>query len=141
MFVFGQFFTGRRAMKEVVEAAKKLEKNPNPSVAEQRSFLQSVSNAFRPGQAVAQTVEEGVSDTSDQIQSLVENANLPTTVNQGIGQITNPITNVTPAEVNTEVGNIDVTDPAVAATLGLSPSDAAIAGRQIRRSNLMRQTP
>ena len=45
------------------------------------------------------------------------------------------------AEVNTEVGNIDVTDPAVASTLGLSPSDAAIAGRQIRKSNLMRQTP
>ena len=141
MFVFGQFFTGRRAMKEVVEAAKKLENNPNPSVAEQRSFLQSVSNAFRPGQAVAQTVEEGVSDTSDQIQSLVENANLPTAVNQGIGQMTNPITNVNPPESNTEVGSIDVTDPAVAATLGLSPSDAAIAGRQIRKSNLMRQTP
>ena len=72
---------------------------------------------------------------------MVENANLPTAVNQGIGQMTNPITNVNPPESNTEVGSIDVTDPAVAATLGLSPSDAAIAGRQIRKSNLMRQTP
>jgi hypothetical protein len=48
---------------------------------------------------------------------------------------------VQPAANISNIGEIDVTDPGIASALGLSPADAAIAGRQIRRDSLMRQTP
>ena len=100
-----------------------------------------VTDYFRVGQGVTQSMQEGVRDTENQLKALAENTGATRAVTQGLGQITSPITNVTPPATNTEVGSIDVTDPGVVSTLGLNPSDAAIAGRQIRRSNLMRQTP
>ena len=85
--------------------------------------------------------QEGVEDTNQQLRAIAENTGVTQAVNRGIGEVTNPIRNVAPPVANTNIGNIDVTDPGVASVLGLNPSDAAIAGRQIRRSNLMRQTP
>lgn len=48
MFVLGQLFTGKKAMKEIVEAAKKLDDTASPSAEQQRVFLDAVANAFRP---------------------------------------------------------------------------------------------
>ena len=140
MFVLGQLFTGKKAMKEIVEAAKKLDDTASPTAEQQRVFLDAVANAFRPGQAITQTIQEGVRDTSNQLQALSESTGINQAVGNIVGQTSNQITNVPPPATNTEVGSIDVTDPGVASVLGLNPSDAAIAGRQIRRSNLMRQT-
>jgi len=100
-----------------------------------------VTDYFRVGQGVTQSMQEGVRDAESQLTALAKNTGVTQAVNRGLGQITNPVRNVAPPAANTAVGNIDVTDPGVASVLGLNPSDAAIAGRQIRRSNLMRQTP
>ena len=96
---------------------------------------------LRAGQGVTQLTQEGVEDTNQQLRALAQNTGATQALNTGIGQITNPVRNVAPPAANTNLGNIDITDPGTAAVLGLNPSDAAIAGRQIRRSNLMRQTP
>ena len=92
-------------------------------------FLDAVANAFRPGQAITQTVQEGVKDTSNQIQALSGSSG----INQAIGNIVsdtkNEIRNVQPVNPNTTVGSIDITSPGTGAALGLSPADQAIAAR------------
>ena len=134
----GQIFTGKRAIDDIIKAGKEASTGGE---AAKRKFADMVTDYFRVGQGVTQSMQEGVRDTENQLKALAENTGATRAVTQGLGQITSPITNVTPPATNTEVGSIDVTDPGVASVLGLNPSDAAIAGRQIRRSNLMRQTP
>tara|TARA_A100001037_G_scaffold31421_2_gene24765 strand:- start:2178 stop:5216 length:3039 start_codon:yes stop_codon:yes gene_type:complete len=130
MFVLGQLFTGKKAMKEIVEASKKLEKNPSPTVADQRAFLESVSNAFRPGQVITQSIEENVSDASDQIQSVAENTGINQAVRNVGANTTNQLQGIQAVNPNTNVGKIDVTSPGTGAALGLSPIDQAIAARR-----------
>ena len=130
MFVLGQLFTGKKAMKEIVEASKKLDGIQNPTVADQRAFLESVSNAFRPGQIITQSVEENVSEASDQIQSVAENTGINQAVRNVGANTTNQLQGIQAANPNTNVGKIDVTSPGTGAALGLSPIDQAIAARR-----------
>ena len=134
----GQIFTGKRAIDDIIKAGKEASTGGE---AAKRKFADMVTDYFRVGQGVTQSMQEGVRDAESQLTALAKNTGVTQAVNRGLGQITNPIRNVAPPAANTAVGNIDVTDPGVASVLGLNPSDAAIAGRQIRRSNLMRQTP
>jgi hypothetical protein len=129
MFLLGQLFTGKKAMKEIVEAAKKLDDTASPSAEQQRVFLDAVSNAFRPGQAITQTVQEGVKDTSNQIQALSESSGINQAVGNIVSDTKNEIRNVQPVNPNTTVGSIDITSPGTGAALGLSPADQAIAAR------------
>jgi len=129
MFVLGQLFTGKKAMKEIVEASKKLEGTANPTAEQQRVFLTAVSNAFRPGQAITQSVEESVNDTSNQVRALAENAGVNKAVRDVVSQSTNQIQGIQTANPNTAVGSIDVTNPGTGAALGLSPANQAIAAR------------
>jgi hypothetical protein len=122
MFVLGQLFTGKKAMKEIVEASKKLENTANPTAEQQRVFLTAVSNAFRPGQAITQSVEESVNDTSNQVRALAENAGVNKAVGDVVSQSTNQIQGIQTANPNTAVGSIDVTNPGTGAALGLSPA-------------------
>ena len=130
MFVLGQLFTGKKAMKEIVEASKKLDGIQSPTVADQRAFLESVSNAFRPGQVITQSVEENVSEASDQIQSVAENTGINQAVRNVGANTTNQLQGIQAANPNTNVGKIDVTSPGTGAALGLSPIDQAIAARR-----------
>ena len=134
----GQIFTGKRAIDDIIKAGKEASTGGE---AAKRKFADMVTDYFRVGQGVTQSMQEGTREAESQLKALAENTGVTQAVNQGIGQITNPVGNVAPPAANTNLGNIDVTDPGTAAVLGLNPSDAAIAGRQIRRSNLMRQTP
>ena len=129
MFVLGQLFTGKKAMKEIVEASKKLEGTANPTAEQQRVFLSAVSNAFRPGQAITQSVEESVTDASDQLQSVAENAGVNQAVSNVSNNATSQIQGIQAANPNTSVGSIDVTSPGTGAALGLSPANQAIAAR------------
>jgi len=129
MFVLGQLFTGKKAMKEIIEASKKLEGTANPTAEQQRVFLTAVSNAFRPGQAITQSVEESVNDTSNQVRALAENAGVNKAVRDVVSQSTNQIQGIQTANPNTAVGSIDVTNPGTGAALGLSPANQAIAAR------------
>jgi hypothetical protein len=130
MFVLGQLFTGKKAMQEIAEAAKKLDGIQNPSIADQRAFLESVSNAFRPGQAITQSVEENVSDASDQIQAVTQNTGINQAVRNVGANTTNQLQGIQAVNPNTNVGKIDVTSPGTGAALGLSPIDQAIAARR-----------
>ena len=130
MFVLGQLFTGKKAMKEIVEASKKLDGIQSPTVADQRAFLESVSNAFRPGQVITQSIEENVSDASDQIQSVAENTGINQAVRNVGANTTNQLQGIQAVNPNTNVGKIDVTSPGTGAALGLSPIDQAIAARR-----------
>ena len=130
MFVLGQLFTGKKAMKEIVEASKKLDGIQSPTVADQRAFLESVSNAFRPGQVITQSIEENVSDASDQIQSVAENTGINQAVRNVGANTTNQLKGIQAVNPNTNVGKIDVTSPGTGAALGLSPIDQAIAARR-----------
>jgi hypothetical protein len=130
MFVLGQLFTGKKAMQEIAEAAKKLDGIQNPSVAEQRAFLQSVSNAFRPGQAITQSVEENVNETSDQVKAVAENTGINQAVRNVGANTTNQLQGIQAVNPNTNVGKIDITQPGTGAALGLSPTDQAIAARR-----------
>ncbi len=130
MFVLGQLFTGRKAMQEIAEAAKKLDGIQNPSVAEQRAFLQSVSNAFRPGQAITQSVEENVNEASDQVKAVAENTGINQAVRNVGANTTNQLQGIQAVNPATTVGKIDVTQPGTGAALGLSPTDQAIAARR-----------
>ena len=130
MFVLGQLFTGKKAMKEIVEASKKLDGIQSPTVADQRAFLESVSNAFRPGQVITQSVEENVSEASDQIQSVAENTGINQAVRNVGANTTNQLQGIQAVNPNTNVGKIDVTSPGTGAALGLSPIDQAIAARR-----------
>ena len=129
MFVLGQLFTGKKAMKEIVEASKKLDNTANPTAEQQRVFLSAVSNAFRPGQAITQSVEESVTDASDQLQSVAENAGVNQAVSNVSNNATSQIQGIQAANPNTSVGSIDVTSPGTGAALGLSPANQAIAAR------------
>ena len=129
MFLLGQLFTGKKAMKEIVEASKKLDDTASPSAEQQRVFLDAVANAFRPGQATTQTIQEGVKDTSNQIQALSESTGINEAVGNIVGQTTNQLQGIQVANPNTAVGSIDVTSPGTGAALGLSPADQAIAAR------------
>ena len=129
MFVLGQLFTGKKAMKEIVEASKKLEGTANPTAEQQRVFLTAVSNAFRPGQAITQSVEESVNDTSNQVRALAENAGVNKAISNVTNKTTNQIQGIKAANPNTSVGSIDVTSPGTGAALGLSPANQAIAAR------------
>ncbi len=130
MFVLGQLFTGKKAMKEIVEASKKLDNTASPTAEQQRVFLDAVANAFRPGQATTQTIQEGVRDTSNQLQALSESSGINQAVGNIVNQTTNQIRNVQPVNPNTNIGKIDVTSPGVGAALGLNPTDQAIAARR-----------
>jgi len=130
MFVLGQLFTGKKAMKEIVEASKKLDGIQSPTVADQRAFLESVSNAFRPGQVITQSVEENVSEASDQIQSVAENTGINQAVRNVGANTINQLQGIQAVNPNTNVGKIDVTSPGTGAALGLSPIDQAIAARR-----------
>ena len=130
MFVLGQLFTGKKAMQEIVEASKKLDGIQNPSVAQQRAFLQSVSNAFRPGQAITQSVEENVNETSDQVKAVAENAGINQAIRNVGANTTNQLQGIQAVNPNTNVGKIDITQPGTGAALGLSPTDQAIAARR-----------
>ena len=130
MFVLGQLFTGKKAMQEIVEASKKLDGIQNPSVAEQRAFLQSVANAFRPGQAITQSVEENVNETSDQVKAVAENTGINQAVRNVGANTTNQLQGIQAVNPNTNVGKIDITQPGTGAALGLSPIDQAIAARR-----------
>ena len=130
MFVLGQLFTGKKAMQEIAEAAKKLDGIQNPSVAEQRAFLQSVSNAFRPGQAITQSVEENVNEASDQVKAVAENTGINQAVRNVGANTTNQLQGIQAVNPNTNVGKIDITQPGTGAALGLSPTDQAIAARR-----------
>ena len=136
MFVLGQLFTGKKAMKEIVEAAKKLDDTASPTAEQQRVFLDAVANAFRPGQATTQVIQEGVRDTSNQLQALSESSGINQAVGNIVGQTTNQIRNVQPVNPNTAVGSIDVTSPGTGAALGLTPTDQAIAARRKPQSPL-----
>ena len=130
MFVLGQLFTGKKAMQEIVEASKKLDGIQNPSVAQQRAFLQSVSNAFRPGQAITQSVEENVNEASDQVKAVAENTGINQAVRNVGANTTNQLQGIQAVNPNTNVGKIDITQPGTGAALGLSPTDQAIAARR-----------
>ena len=130
MFVLGQLFTGKKAMQEIVEASKKLDGIQNPSVAEQRAFLQSVANAFRPGQAITQSVEENVNETSDQVKAVAENAGINQAIRNVGANTTNQLKGIQAVNPATNVGKIDITQPGTGAALGLSPIDQAIAARR-----------
>jgi hypothetical protein len=136
MFVLGQLFTGKKAMKEIVEAAKKLDDTASPTAEQQRVFLDAVANAFRPGQATTQVIQEGVRDTSNQLQALSESTGINQAVGNIVGQTTNQIRSVQPVNPNTAVGSIDVTSPGTGAALGLNPTDQAIAARRKPQSPL-----
>ena len=136
--LIGQFFTGKKAIDDIIKAGNALRGGGEEA---KRKFTDTIRDVLRAGQGVTQLTQEGVEDTNQQLKALAQNTGVTQAVNRGIGQVTNPIRNVAPPVANTNIGNIDVTDPGVASVLGLNPSDAAIAGRQIRRSNLMRQTP
>ena len=88
-----------------------------------------MSNAFRPGQAITQSVEESVNDTSNQVRALAENAGVNKAVGDVVSQSTNQIQGIQTANPNTAVGSIDVTNPGTGAALGLSPANQAIAAR------------
>ena len=62
-----------------------------------------------PGQATTQTIQEGVRDTSNQLQALSESTGINQAVGNIVGQTTNQIRNVQPVNPNTAVGSIDVT--------------------------------
>ena len=123
-------------MKEIVEAAKKLDDTASPTVEQQRVFLDAVANAFRPGQATTQVIQEGVRDTSNQLQALSESTGINQAVGNIVGQTTNQIRSVQPVNPNTAVGSIDVTSPGTGAALGLNPTDQAIAARRKPQSPL-----
>ena len=97
---------------------------------DQRAFLESVSNAFRPGQVITQSVEENVSEASDQIQSVAENTGINQAVRNVGANTTNQLQGIQAVNPNTNVGKIDVTSPGTGAALGLSPIDQAIAARR-----------
>ena len=130
MFVLGQLFTGKKAMKEIVEASKKLEGTANPTAEQQRVFLTAVSNAFRPGQAITQSVEESVNDTSNQVRAVAENTGINQAVRNVGANTTNQLQGIQAVNPNTNVGKIDITQPGTGAALGLSPTDQAIAARR-----------
>ena len=130
MFVLGQLFTGRKAMKEIVEASKKLEKNASPTVADKRAFLESVSNAFRPGQVVTQSIQENVNEASDQVKAIAENTGINQAVRTVGANTTGQLRGIQAVNPNTNVGKIDITQPGTGAALGLSPTDQAIAARR-----------
>ena len=130
MFVLGQLFTGRKAMKQIVEASKKLDANPNPTVAEQRAFLQSISEAFRPGQVVTQSAQENVNEASNQIKAVAENTGINQAISDVTSNTTGQLSGIQAASPSANVGKIDVTQPGTGAALGLSPIDQAIASRQ-----------
>ena len=136
--LIGQFFTGKKAIDDIIKAGNALKGGGEEA---KRKFTATIRDVLRAGQGVTQLTQEGVEDTNQQLRALAQNTGATQALNTGIGQITNPVRNVAPPAANTNLGNIDITDPGTAAVLGLDPSDAAIAGRQIRRSNLMRQTP
>jgi hypothetical protein len=129
MFVLGQLFTGKKAMKEIVEASKKLENTANPTVEQKRVFLTAVSNAFRPGQAITQSVQENVNEASDQISAVAENAGVTQAVKNIGANTTNQLKGIQAVNSNTNIGKIDVTNPSTGAALGLSPANQAIAAR------------
>jgi len=136
MFVLGQLFTGRKAMKEIVEASKKLEGTASPTPEQQRVFLSAVANAFRPGQAITQTTQEGVRDTSNQVQALSESSGINQAIGNVVSNATNQMQGIQSVNPATNVGKIDVTQPGVGASLGLSPTDQAIASRRKPQSPL-----
>ena len=130
MFVLGQMFTGKKAMKEIVEASKKLDKTASPTVADQRAFLESVSNAFRPGQVVTQSIQENVNEASDQVKAIAENTGINQAVRTVGANTTGQLRGIQAVNPNTNVGKIDITQPGTGAALGLSPTDQAIAARR-----------
>ncbi len=130
MFVLGQLFTGKKAMKEIVEASKKLENTANPTVEQKRVFLTAVSNAFRPGQAITQSVQENVNEASDQISAVAENTGVTQAVKNVGANTTNQLKGIQAVNPNTNIGKIDVTSPGTGAALGLSPANQAIAARR-----------
>jgi hypothetical protein len=136
MFVLGQLFTGRKAMKEIVEASKKLEETASPTPEQQRVFLSAVANAFRPGQAITQTTQEGVRDTSNQVQALSESSGINQAIGNVVSNAANQMQGIQSVNPATNVGKIDVTQPGVGASLGLSPTDQAIASRRKPQSPL-----
>ena len=129
MFVLGQLFTGKKAMKEIVEASKKLENTANPTAEQKRVFLTAVSNAFRPGQAITQSVQESVNEASDQISAVAENTGVTQAVKNIGANTTNQLKGIQAVNSNTNIGKIDVTNPGTGAALGLSPANQAIAAR------------
>ena len=130
MFVLGQLFTGKKAMKEIVEASKKLEGTANPTAEQQRQFLTAVSNAFRPGQAITQSVEENVSDANEQLQAVSENAGINKAIKNVASNANNQMQGLKSVSPNSNIGKIDVTQPGVGAALGINPKDLAYIERR-----------
>ena len=130
MFVLGQLFTGKKAMKEIVEASKKLEGTANPTAEQQRQFLTAVSNAFRPGQAITQSVEENVSDANSQLQSISENAGINKAIKNVASNANNQMQGLKSVNTNSNIGKIDITQPGVGAALGINPKDLAYIERR-----------
>ena len=145
--------------KEIIQAKIFNVIGSNPEVA--RKYVQAAKAGRADGEVVNNRVADAVNDAAarisrkgqiitsvprqvlaqavgpqpeDRIQTEGITQTVPTST--GLGSI-----NVEPAATISNIGGIDVTDPGVASALGLSPADAAIAGRQIRRDSLMRQTP
>ena len=129
MFAVGQLFTGKKAIKQISDAAKKLD-GVDVTPEQQRVFLESVSNAFRPGQIVAGSVEEGISDVKKQTQAVAENSGIKNVVSQLGSNIQNIKQNITPPSSFSNIGTIDVTQPGVGAALGINPKDLAIMERR-----------
>jgi len=130
MFVLGQLFTGKKAMKEIVEASKKLEGTASPTAEQQRQFLTAVSNAFRPGQAITQSVEENVSDANSQLQAISENAGINKAIKNVASNANNQMQGLKSVNTNSNIGKIDITQPGVGAALGINPKDLAYIERR-----------
>ena len=133
MFAVGQLFTGKKAIKQISDAAKKLD-GVDVTPEQQRVFLEAVSNAFRPGQIVTASVEEGMSDVNRQVRAVAKNSGINNVVSQLQNNVQNVKQNVTPPSTSSNIGNIDITQPGVGAALGINPKDQAIAGRSIPES-------
>ena len=88
------------------------------------TFIENFENQL------TQSIEENVSDASDQIQSVAENTGINQAVRNVGANTTNQLKGIQAVNPNTNVGKIDVTSPGTGAALGLSPIDQAIAARR-----------
>ena len=133
-----------KRFKEIVQAKIFNMIGSNPEIA--KKYVQAAKAGRGNPEAVNDRVADAVNDaagrlnlgiTSAQITSAVprqvlaqavgpqpEDRRPPTRTNTGLGSI-----NVQPASNVSAVGSIDITQPGVGATLGLSPADQAIATR------------
>ena len=131
MFAVGQLFTGKKAIKQISDAAKKLDgKDPTPQ--QQRLFLEAVSDAFSSAlpQTASGLIEEGISDTKKQLQAVAKNSGINNVTSQLTNNMQNSIKSIQPPASNTSIGGIDITQPGVGASLGINPKDQAIARRR-----------